>query len=140
MAALPESGTLATLALWAVLALVLVNLASLAVAMLRIGRRRRASAIPANAPVSVVRPLRGLEAFYSGFTEKLRRELLSFAERFDLYVTAGSDYHGKNKLVELGDTGWNSDTPIPEGLAGFLKDVRVCIPQDGTVDREDDTE
>ena len=63
MAALPESGTLATFALWAVLALVLVNLASLAVAMVRIGRRPRSSACPTGAPVSVVRPLRGLEAF-----------------------------------------------------------------------------
>jgi ceramide glucosyltransferase len=69
MIALPESGALAALALCAVL--VVVNLASLAVAALRIGRKSRdkggdlskASAFPAGAPVSVVRPLCGLEAF-----------------------------------------------------------------------------
>ena len=69
MIALPESGALAALALCAVL--VAVNFASLAVAALRIGRKSRdknhdestPSAFPAGAPVSVVRPLRGLEAF-----------------------------------------------------------------------------
>ncbi|KQO89227.1 ceramide glucosyltransferase [Methylobacterium sp. Leaf92] len=69
MIALPESGALAALALCAVL--VAVNLASLAVAALRIGRKSRdkggdlskASTFPASAPVSVVRPLCGLEAF-----------------------------------------------------------------------------
>ena len=69
MIALPESGALAALALCAVL--VAVNLASLAVAALRIGRKSRdnggglskPSAFPAGAPVSVVRPLCGLEAF-----------------------------------------------------------------------------
>lgn len=49
--------------------------------------------------------LRGLEAYYSGFSSKLRAQVLSLAERFSLCVTAGSDYHGTNKLIALGDTG-----------------------------------
>lgn len=61
MIATPESGALAALALCTLL--VLVNLASLTVAGLRIGRKCKPSAFPAGAPVSVVRPLRGLEAF-----------------------------------------------------------------------------
>ncbi|WP_232630509.1 ceramide glucosyltransferase [Methylobacterium sp. Leaf118] len=61
MAALPESATLAALVPCAIL--VLVNLASLAVASVRIGRRGKPSAFPAGAPVSIVRPLRGLETF-----------------------------------------------------------------------------
>lgn len=61
MIATPESGALAALALCSLL--VLVNLASLTVAGLRIGRKGKPSAFPAGAPVSVVRPLRGLEAF-----------------------------------------------------------------------------
>ena len=61
MIATPESGALAALALCSLL--VLVNLASLTVAGLRIGRKGKSSAFPAGAPVSVVRPLRGLEAF-----------------------------------------------------------------------------
>ena len=66
--------------------------------------------------------LKGLECFYSGFTEKIRNEVLSFAEQYDLYVTAGSDYHGSAKMVELGDTGL--EQPYPDGLQRFLQDVR----------------
>ncbi len=65
----------------------------------------------------------GLEAFYSGFTVKLSNELLSFANRYDLYVTAGSDYHGSNKLIEIGDTGLDSESDYPSGLRRFLADV-----------------
>lgn len=64
--------------------------------------------------------LMGLEGFYSGFTPKLNREILSFARQYGLYVTAGSDYHGRNKLVALGDTGLDSDDEIPEGMRRFL--------------------
>ena len=67
--------------------------------------------------------LRGVEAFYSGFSDKLRREMLSFAERYSLYVTAGSDYHGTNKLVMMGDTGCPDASEGPEGLRRFLDDV-----------------
>ena len=64
--------------------------------------------------------LEGVEAYYSGFTDKLRRQMLAYAERFGLYVTAGSDYHGINKLVVLGDTGLEENTEIPEGLRRFI--------------------
>lgn len=64
--------------------------------------------------------LRGLECFYSGFTAKLRREMLALAERHGLYVTCGSDYHGGNKLVELGDTGLVPGLEYPAGLRRFL--------------------
>ena len=48
--------------------------------------------------------LQGVEAYYSGFSGRLIRENLDFAHKFDLYVSAGSDYHGRNKLILLGDT------------------------------------
>ena len=64
--------------------------------------------------------LQGVEAFYSGFTPKLCREMLSFAEQYDLYVTAGSDYHGRNKMIPLGDTGLDDTDEWPEGLRRFL--------------------
>lgn len=69
--------------------------------------------------------LKGMECFYSGFTEKMRNEMLRFAERFSLYVTAGSDYHGSNKLVRLGDTGLAESGLYPDGLKQFLKDVNI---------------
>ena len=67
--------------------------------------------------------LRGVEAFYSGFTARLRQENLAFAERYGLLVTAGSDYHGRNKLVELGDTGLPGPEEWPEGLRRFLAEA-----------------
>ena len=67
--------------------------------------------------------LQGVEAFYSGFTPPLQREILSFAEKYHLYVTAGSDYHGRNKLVVLGDTNLKNGEPYPEGLVRFLEAV-----------------
>lgn len=67
--------------------------------------------------------LMGVEAFYSGFTPRFREEILDFAQRYHLYVTAGSDYHGKNKLVDLGDTGFDQAEGYPEGLSAFLERV-----------------
>lgn len=67
--------------------------------------------------------LQGVEVFYSGFTPRLCREMLSFAERYDLYVTAGSDYHGTNKMVQLGDTDLGAPDEWPDGLRRFLTDI-----------------
>jgi predicted metal-dependent phosphoesterase TrpH len=67
--------------------------------------------------------LKGLECFYSGFPFKLRAEVLALAERYSLYVTCGSDYHGGNKLVELGDTGLRYEMGLPAGLERFLEEM-----------------
>lgn len=67
--------------------------------------------------------LEGVEVFYSGFTDKLRSEMLSFAEKYDLSITAGSDYHGSNKLVVLGDTGCDNAAEGPQGMRRFLDRV-----------------
>ena len=68
--------------------------------------------------------LSGVEAFYSGFTDKLRGEVLALAKTYGLYVTAGSDYHGKNRMIALGDTGMNETTQIPQGLTAFLQRIK----------------
>ena len=68
--------------------------------------------------------LQGVEAYYSGFTRKLRTMMLEMAQRYDLYVTAGSDYHGTNKLIPLGDTGLEDASQGVEGLQRFLREVR----------------
>ena len=64
--------------------------------------------------------LKGVEAFYSGFTAKLTKQMLRYAEELGLYVTAGSDYHGKNKMIPLGDTGLADAEEIPEGMNKFF--------------------
>ena len=67
--------------------------------------------------------LQGVEAFYSGFTGKLIGEMLYFADRYGLMVTAGSDYHGKNKLIQLGDTNLCTPEEYPDGLKRFLEEA-----------------
>lgn len=64
--------------------------------------------------------LQGVEAFYSGFSAEQTKEMLSLAEKYKLYVTAGSDYHGKNKKISLGETGLDKAEEYPDGLKRFL--------------------
>ena len=72
--------------------------------------------------------LKGIEAYYSGFSPLLIGKALALAEKYSLYVTAGSDYHGTNKLVHLGDTNMLADTPFPAGMTRFLEDVSYIKP------------
>ena len=67
--------------------------------------------------------LRGMEAFYSGFPERMVRDMLEYSDRYDLLVTAGSDFHGSNKLVKLGDTGLDLGTEFPVRLSRFLEEI-----------------
>ena len=67
--------------------------------------------------------LQGLEGYYSGFSKPLREQVLSLAARYGLYVTAGSDYHGTNKLVSLGDTGLKESAAPAEGILRFWEAV-----------------
>ena len=67
--------------------------------------------------------LQGVEAFYSTFTPELEREMLSFAEKYNLYVTAGSDYHGKNKPIALGETKLGKVESMPDGMKRFLSAI-----------------
>lgn len=69
--------------------------------------------------------LMGVEAFYSGFSPKLINQMLAMSEKYRLYVTAGSDYHGTNKTVILGDTGFEEGMEIPAGLKRFLSDINI---------------
>lgn len=69
--------------------------------------------------------LQGVEAYYSGFTPVIQNGVLSLAEKYDLYVTAGSDYHGGNKMIELGWTNLEDMSEAPEQLLRFLDDVEI---------------
>lgn len=70
--------------------------------------------------------LKGIEAFYSGFSAKLTRTALDLAVKNDLFVTAGSDYHGTNKLVRLGDTGLDETIEYPAGIKAFFRQIAGC--------------
>lgn len=65
--------------------------------------------------------LSGVEAFYSGFSQKLSRQAVALSEKYGLYVTAGSDYHGANKLVKLGQNGLDEERELPAGMRRFLE-------------------
>ena len=64
--------------------------------------------------------LMGLECYYSGFEENQVNQMLELADRYNLFITAGSDYHGKNKKVRLGDTG---SLPDPARMERFYKTI-----------------
>ena len=63
--------------------------------------------------------LMGLECYYSSFTPEQTALMLSMADRYNLLVTAGSDYHGKNKTVALGESG----NPDPARMERFYRAV-----------------
>lgn len=63
--------------------------------------------------------LMGLECYYSSFTPEQTRLMLAMADRYNLLVTAGSDYHGKNKTVALGESG----DPDPARMERFYRAV-----------------
>ncbi len=46
--------------------------------------------------------LTGLEAFYPTHDEKTVGQLLNLASKYHLAVSGGTDYHGKNKYIEIG--------------------------------------
>lgn len=69
--------------------------------------------------------LQGVEGFYSTFTPPLSAEVLALAQKYRLYVTAGSDYHGANKPIRVGDTTFTDGTMVPEGMKRFFEAVGV---------------
>ncbi len=54
----------------------------------------------------------GLECYYSRYTPEECANLVSLANRHNLLISGGSDYHGTNKTVKLG-TLCADGTPIP---------------------------
>lgn len=67
--------------------------------------------------------LMGLECYYSSFTPEQTEIMLSLAARYHLLVTAGSDYHGKNKTVPLGASG----DPDPKVMERFYRTVELLL-------------
>ncbi len=63
--------------------------------------------------------LGGLECFYSMYPLSLCRELSEIARENRLLVSAGSDYHGKNKTVPLGRLCADEAVPSREDVSVF---------------------
>jgi hypothetical protein len=52
--------------------------------------------------------IQGLECFYSRYTNKQENFLVQFARENNLLISGGSDYHGANKTIALGELGAES--------------------------------
>ena len=71
--------------------------------------------------------LMGLEAYYSVFSKEETARMLAFAEAYDLMVTAGSDYHGTNKTVHLGQTGLERTEDGGSRMKAFIE---ACLERE----------
>jgi ceramide glucosyltransferase len=110
-----ESGTILALSLCAVLTL--INLTSLAIAGRRLGRKRGTSTFPTGAPVSLVRPVCGLEAF--------SEEMLTHGFRLDYptYELIFCVADGADPIVPLLDRLMRAHPHVPARL--IVGDERV---------------
>ena len=67
--------------------------------------------------------LSGIEAFYSTHTPEQTAQVKEIADRMELCISGGSDFHGKNKpLIDL-STGWG-DLRIPYELITIMREKR----------------
>jgi len=62
--------------------------------------------------------LDGIEVFYSLHSERMTGEYLSYAKKYDLVATSGSDFHGENKK----DINLGMNTPFAY-LKDFIKKI-----------------
>ncbi len=66
--------------------------------------------------------LQGIECYYSTYTQQQLEFTKAIAKKYDMYATAGSDYHGKNKTIELGYTQL-VDSADDENVERFIQAV-----------------
>ena len=53
--------------------------------------------------------LGGLEVYYNTHDEQTKKELFEIAQKYKLIATGGTDYHGKNRNLEMGSVVWEPD-------------------------------
>ncbi len=69
----------------------------------------------------VAHGIRGMECYYSRYTEEEVAFLLKKANEFSLAVSGGSDYHGENKTVLLGELGAGKTKYVTEDMVSVLR-------------------
>ena len=67
--------------------------------------------------------LEGLECWYERYTPEQQAMMIELSRKYGLCATAGSDYHGKNKTVVLGDNHFEEGCEGSELLEVFLERV-----------------
>ena len=68
----------------------------------------------------------GLEAQYGTYGEATRAELVRWAQRYDLIVTGGSDFHGLNKMAHLSGLG---EVNVPFQVVEQLRERAAAIKE-----------
>ena len=64
--------------------------------------------------------IKGLECYYSRYTMAQVKLLVELAKKNGLYISGGSDYHGKNKTVMLGELN-AEDVSVTSDMLTVLK-------------------
>ena len=64
--------------------------------------------------------LKGLECYYNLYTLDEIEKLVSLAHKYNLYISAGSDYHGDNKRVKLKELCLDGDIDINNDKANII--------------------
>jgi predicted metal-dependent phosphoesterase TrpH len=77
--------------------------------------------LPLLLPELVERGLDGLEVHYPSHPAELRRRLLTLAKKYNLVVTGGSDYHGKNRNMSVMAGGGSGFCPPDTILAALAE-------------------
>ena len=68
----------------------------------------------------------GIECYYSNFTEEQTKELLDYCKENSLYVSGGSDFHGKRKpAIQIGIGKGNLEIP-DDIIKDWYKEKRTC--------------
>ena len=77
--------------------------------------------LPLLIPELVERGLDGLEVHYPSHPAEIQRRLLALARKYNLVVTGGSDYHGKNKNMSVMAGGGSPFCPPDSILAALAE-------------------
>lgn len=65
--------------------------------------------------------LKGLECYYNMYTREEINRLINIANKYNLYISAGSDYHGKNKKVKMKELCVDGDIDIDKEKITLIK-------------------
>ena len=67
--------------------------------------------------------LKGMECFYSGFSNGQESFMLELCKKYSLLSTAGSDYHGENKAISIGNVSKTPYANIAPYIRTFAKEA-----------------
>ena len=69
--------------------------------------------------------LDGVEAYYPTHIRKFRKQLIKLAEKYGLFITGGSDYHG---AIRQGTTlAGGKGVAVPEEIVRIMRQARETI-------------